>query len=235
MENTILTFNGKVAGKISAIIGTGLIVQFIVRYFGQEYVSFDGFHTVIFFSRLLIPILVAYFLGLSLSDLGLSMPTGGKKWVGGFLFLLGLITVAVFWGISLESTYKFYLVKYGALRNAQVAFVKLSLLFTFSTTLPWEFFHRGFLLFGLQKSLSEALPSEDSGFVLSGFLAMMFLWVFEVIFHFSKPAPEAFGMAIVSIALSYVALISRSILYPLLLHVYIELVFLVAVVMIVLK
>lgn len=69
----------------------------------------------------------------------------------------------------------------------------------------WEFLFRGFMLFGLEKKygaltaiLIQAIPSS--------------------IVHIGKPASESFGAIFAGLAFGYLAIRTRSILYPLILH-----------------
>jgi membrane protease YdiL (CAAX protease family) len=69
----------------------------------------------------------------------------------------------------------------------------------------WEFLFRGFLLFGLE---------EEYGAVL----AILVQTIPSTIVHIGKPASEAFGAIAAGLLFGYLAIRTRSILYPLLLH-----------------
>ena len=71
--------------------------------------------------------------------------------------------------------------------------------------LGWEFFFRGFMLFGLEKRYGAAT-------------AILIQTIPSAIVHIGKPVSESFGAIIAGLVFGYVALRTRSIFYPLLLH-----------------
>jgi hypothetical protein len=230
-------FNKIAAGNLAIIIGTGLIVQFITVYFGWEYLVYNGFCGLIFLIRTIVPIGIGSLIGLSFCEMGVALPGGGKNLAACFIFLMLLIVPFVFWCFSFESMRSFYYSNFSSFKGDKAGFARYFAFFTISTNLPWEFLHRGFLLFGLEKTLrsfepqfyiekqNENQPGAIKPIDNSGFLAMMFVLVFETVYHFSKPAMEALGMSAASILLSVIALKSRSIFYPMLLHACIEIFF----------
>jgi len=56
-------------------------------------------------------------------------------------------------------------------------------------------------------------------------IAISFVWIFEVVFHFIKPEMEALGMLAGSPLLSYIALRTNSIWIAFFLHLCVEFIF----------
>ena len=90
--------------------------------------------------------------------------------------------------------------------------VSVFVLYEFSYVLlyyvGWEFFFRGYMLFGLREKFGDAY-------------AILLQVIPSSILHFNKPEPEFLGSIILGIVLGYLALRTRSILYPLIIHSYI--------------
>jgi len=71
--------------------------------------------------------------------------------------------------------------------------------------LGWEFFFRGFMLFGLEQHYGALT-------------AILIQTIPSAIVHIGKPFPEAFAAIFAGLIFGYVAVRSRSVFYPLLLH-----------------
>ena len=71
--------------------------------------------------------------------------------------------------------------------------------------LGWEFFFRGFMLFGLEKRYGPAV-------------AILVQTIPSALVHIGKPASESFAAIAAGLAFGYVAVRTRSIFYPLVLH-----------------
>lgn len=71
--------------------------------------------------------------------------------------------------------------------------------------LGWEFFFRGFMLFGLERKYGAAL-------------AILIQTIPSAIVHIGKPATESFAAILAGWVFGYIAFRSRSMLYPMLLH-----------------
>jgi len=69
----------------------------------------------------------------------------------------------------------------------------------------WEFLFRGFMLFGLEKRFGALA-------------AILIQTIPSAIVHIGKPASESFGAIFAGLAFGYLAIRTRSILYPLILH-----------------
>jgi membrane protease YdiL (CAAX protease family) len=70
----------------------------------------------------------------------------------------------------------------------------------------WEFLFRGFMLFGLEKQYGA-------------FTAILIQTIPSAIVHIGKPASESFGAILAGLIFGFLAIRTRSILYPLLLHI----------------
>jgi len=69
----------------------------------------------------------------------------------------------------------------------------------------WEFFFRGYMLFGLREKFGDAY-------------AILLQVIPSALLHFNKPESEFLGSIVLGIVLGYLALRTRSILYPLIIH-----------------
>jgi len=72
----------------------------------------------------------------------------------------------------------------------------------------WEFFFRGYMLFGLREKFGDTY-------------AILFQVIPSALLHFNKPEAEFAGSIFLGIVLGYLALRTRSILYPIIIHSYI--------------
>jgi len=83
------------------------------------------------------------------------------------------------------------------------------LLYEFSYVLlyyvGWEFFFRGYMLFGLKEKFGDTY-------------AILLQVIPSALLHFNKPESEFLGSIVLGIVLGYLALRTRSILYPLIIH-----------------
>lgn len=70
----------------------------------------------------------------------------------------------------------------------------------------WEFFYRGFMLFGLEKHYGALA-------------AILIQTIPSTIVHIGKPASETFAAIIGGLVFGYLAIRTRSLIYPLILHV----------------
>jgi membrane protease YdiL (CAAX protease family) len=69
----------------------------------------------------------------------------------------------------------------------------------------WEFLFRGFMIFGLEKKYGSLT-------------AILIQTIPSAIVHIGKPASESFGAIVAGLLFGYLAIRTRSILYPFLLH-----------------
>ena len=125
---------------------------------------------------------------------------------------LGWIVVFAAWVLMIPvviaavKVYPPFLEKYPfckAVANSWQAFLPYQLaygIYMFS----WEFFFRGFMLFGLEKKF--------------GNYSILIQTIPFAVMHFSKPLPEALGSIVASILLGVLALESRSFVYGAAIH-----------------
>ena len=210
------------AKKICLIIVSVIVVQFLCRYYSKHFVSGHGFHVLIFMLRIGVPILIAtLYLKISWEDLGISIPEISKTgllWFAGTLFLIPVCLYLIKINPSYQDYYRSYT---GSSGDVYVRFA----VFTFSTLSGWEFMHRGYLLFSLKKLLAEEELKGSANHLseqTASVIALLIVMVFETLYHFIKPDMEAFGMLIASPILSLIALRTKSILIPMLIHFYVE-------------
>lgn len=71
--------------------------------------------------------------------------------------------------------------------------------------MSWEFLFRGFMLFGLEKRFGAST-------------AILIQMIPSAIIHVGKPASESFGAIFAGLAFGYLAIKTRSIIYPIILH-----------------
>jgi len=85
-------------------------------------------------------------------------------------------------------------------------FYQLSYIFLYYV--GYEFFFRGYMLFGLREKFGDTY-------------AILLQVIPSSLLHFNKPEPEFLGSIVLGIVLGYLALRTRSILYPFIIHSYI--------------
>ena len=154
-------------------------------------------------SLLLIPILLALFgTKQKLSDYGIRL---GKQKLGwGVTFAAWILMIPVV--IIAVKVYPPFLAKYPfckAVASSWTAFLPYQLaygVYMFS----WEFFFRGYMLFGLEKRF--------------GNYSILIQTIPFAVTHFSKPLPEALGSIIAGVLLGVLALETRSFIYGAAIH-----------------
>jgi membrane protease YdiL (CAAX protease family) len=207
---------GQEEKQLSIIIISTLIVQFLCRYYSQHFQLKNGFQSLIFILRFCVPFLiVVFYLKISWKNMGIRVPEISRK---GCLYLAGIIAAvpACLYAIKFNSSYQHY---YGSISSLSARQYMRFALFTLSTIPAWEFLHRGFLLFGINNTLNRENTSQAKTPTVVPILVVM---VFETLYHFTKPGMEAGAMLIVSPVFSLIAIRTRSIFIPLLIHLYIE-------------
>ena len=154
-------------------------------------------------SLLLIPILFALFgTKQKLRDYGIRL---GKQKLGwGVTFAAWILMIPVV--IIAVKVYPPFLEKYPfckAVASSWMAFLPYQLaygVYMFS----WEFFFRGYMLFGLEKRF--------------GNYSILIQTIPFAVMHFSKPLPEALGSIIAGVLLGVLALETRSFIYGAAIH-----------------
>ena len=155
------------------------------------------------FTLLLVPVLVAKFgTKEKLSDYGVQLGNQGLGWrVTGIAWIL-MIPVVILAVIA----YPPFVAKYPLCKvvaSSWQAFLPYQLaygVYMFS----WEFFFRGFMLFGLERKF--------------GNYSILIQTIPFAVMHYSKPLPEALGSIIAGVLLGVLALETRSFIYGAAIH-----------------
>ncbi len=205
--------------RLAIVIGSALLVQLFVRYWGQILEPLrwgDTFFWATALARIAVPLLVCAALAIPVGKLGLGKPRlRGREglWI---LAVLGVATVVALPLLGMQSyqdAYQGLGSSYGRLER----WVRWGS-FTASTTLSWELFFRGFLLFGLREVLRAGKRNDAE----ASAIAILVTACFEVLSHLVKPPQESFAMLVGSPALSWFALRHESVWIPMAAHVFIE-------------
>ena len=152
---------------------------------------------------LLIPIIIAIVgTKLNLRDYGMRL---GKQKIGWLITLAAWIMMipVVFLAIKLHKPFLYKYPFSKAVAKSWVTFVPYQLaygVYMFS----WEFFFRGFMLFGLEKRF--------------GNYSILIQTIPFAVMHFSKPVPEALGSVIAGLLLGVLAIETRSFVYGAAIH-----------------
>ena len=209
---------------LAAVVGVGLATQIFVRYWSQVDPFFAsgsfywGTMTVragILVGAIVLAIPIAGGLRNAAVSFGLGLPHVDRREA---LWTLGLVVLGTAGAILVLQTQS-YRDAYATVRVGDFG-EKLTrwALFTLSTSLPWELFHRGFLLHGFKGALDRLqLPAGAAAII-----AIAFVTCFESLYHLIKPPEEAIAFIVGSPVLSYLAIRHRSLWIPLAGHLWIE-------------
>lgn len=211
----------KQAYRFLVIIFAALILQGAGHYFAHELVAGKFFYWGWLVFRVAIPVVLIALLKISWKEMGLNLPRldrGTKK----TLIFTGIILILLFIVMQFMDDY-LGAYKYSFMGGAgkYARFINFSI-FTLSTLTAWEFFHRSFLFKGLIFTFEHDLKLDSQG---AAIIAAAVVAVFEVMFHFKKPMPEAAGLLIASPFLSYLVYKTGSIWPSFLIHLSIEFIF----------
>ena len=203
------------------IIFSALFIELIGHYHAKSFIFSKNFYYSWIILRIPLPLLILYLCKIPLKGIGLKWKRPDKKILKLLFFLILLVSLAFIFIHSFNLYFNYYSSFRGPSSNKLSRFLNF-MIFTLSTLPAWEFFHRGFLLMGLTYLLKDR---EQISKKTSWIIAISVVWIFEVVFHFIKPETEALGMLIGSPLLSYLALRTKSIWLPFLLHFYVEILF----------
>jgi membrane protease YdiL (CAAX protease family) len=211
---------------IFVIVFTALLVQLVGHYHAGALVIGRNFYLSWLLLRIALPVLALIAMRIPLSRIGLGRPKIDRR-TGGIIILIVVLLFVVFaWIYFFESYFNSYSASFQG-EGRLDRFISF-MLFTGSTLTGWEFLHRGFLLMGVLYILTER---ERLSAPTASFIALALVWAFEVLFHFIKPELEALGMLVGSPVLSWLALRTRSIWVPFLIHLLVELLFIASLLM----
>jgi len=206
--------------NLGALVMGSLFLEFIANYFASYFLVWNSFRTVIFLVFLNVPALVMIFFKMKASEMGIRWPNFKRADIVCLMIVLVCIS-AIIAVIRYNTNYQ---ASYTDFRNSGTIgerFVDFWI-FTSSTLPPWEFFHRSFLLFGVFYILHKQARIDEN---LSKAIAILFVCAFEVLAHFVKPLYEPLGLLFGSPIFSFIALRTKSIIIPLIMHLYIEIMF----------
>ncbi len=204
------------------IICTAIAAQLIGSYHAKSLILGDYFYLLWVILRIALPVAVLLVLKVPLAKTGLGLPRFDRV-TRNLVIAASIILILAFTGIYfLKGYFTFYSSAFSGSGDGGLGRFANFMIFTSSTLTGWEFLHRGFLLMGLYYVLSErdAIPADTAARI-----AIAVVWVFEVVFHFIKPEIEALGLLVGSPFLSWLALRTRSIWVPFILHFLVELLF----------
>lgn len=211
---------------VFVIIFTALMAQLVGRYHAGSLIIGDGFYLSWLLLRIALPVVVLLAMRIPLSCAGIRMPDMDRKTGTIVAMIVALVVISFAFIYFFESYFKSYS---GSFTGAgRIDRFWSFMIFTASTLTGWEFLHRGFLLMGILYVLTERerLPASTASII-----AVAVVWTFEVVFHFIKPELEALGMLVGSPVLSWLALRTRSIWVPFLIHFLVELLFILSLIM----
>lgn len=210
------------AGSVLPImIGSALLLQMTGRYHAHDF-AIGHFYYGWLVLRIVVPGIILRLVAAPISEIGLGLPASDR-----FLRLLGIIAVigllVIYVILRFSPEYLGHYTKaFGGTSGARLANF---LVFTLSTLTGWEFLHRSFLLMATVYFLQKEHRLKRG---TARMLAVMMVWIFEVMFHLVKPPLEALGMLLGSPVLSYVTLRTGSIWPAFTIHLGVEAIFILA-------
>lgn len=205
------------------IIFAALCIQLAGRYHATQTLVFKKhFYSLWIILRIAVPVCLIHLLKIPFSNVGLKLPIIDRKVIL-FSFVIILVLLLSFTGIYFYQDYlSSYSHSFHSGRSNNLQRLTNFIIFTSSTLIGWEFLHRGFLLLGIKYILTEKEGLNEKTAIS---ISIAIVWIFEVVYHFIKPEIEALGLLIGSPILSYIALRTKSILLPFLLHLFVEVLF----------
>lgn len=205
------------------IIVCALFLQLFGFYFARHYLVFDHFMAMWPLLRVILPVLLLLALKIPLQNMAFRYPRFDKaSTIMLAVLLLALGAVVVFFANFADHYLAYYRqgISIDVLR-ASSRFENF-MVFTVSTVIAWEIFHRGFLLgairYCLQHNMAISKPAASH-------IALLFVACFESLFHLSKPIYESMPFIVASISLSWLTLRTRSLWPALLVHFMLEVIF----------
>ncbi len=159
---------------------------------------------IFFFLTFIIPALyIILAMKKPLSDFGLRI--GNSKWGIKSLLLIPLLIIPVlYFGVRVPELQSEYPLAKSLLKDQSNVLIYELLYFVFYY-IAWEFFFRGFILFGLKDKFGV-------------FNAILIQTISSCLVHIDKPEGEIFGSIIAGIVLGIIAVRTKSIWYVVILH-----------------
>lgn len=206
-----------------SIIICALLFQLFGHYFATKFFVYEKFLALWPFLRIVLPIILLLLLAIPLRVFNISFPVFDKKSgivVG--LSCVGLVFLAIYLGNFADEYLSYY--RRGASLELlrKVGRFEKFMMFTASTLIAWEIFHRGFLLGSLRYCFENHLNIHQRS---SDIIAMLFVASFEALFHIKKPMHESIPLIFASIVLSWLTIRTKSLWPALIIHLAIEVIF----------
>lgn len=189
-------------------------------YYNRHFIIGQSFNTLRLGLYLAVPLaLNSFYFQLSWRDLGLGRPqrVSAQVWRWIWILVFGFPLILVI--SSLNTNYLDY---YPQFRDSTTSWIdRLSRfsIFTATTLLGWEFLLRSFFTFTCLHLLVKKWKLSET---LAETLVILWVLSIETCYHFIKPDMEAWGVLIFSPLLTWMALRFRSFWIPLGLHIYVE-------------
>lgn len=205
------------------LILSALLLQLIGHYFASKYLVIGSFYTLWPILRIVIPVAILIILAIPLRTLSFQLPRFDKQSLAVvFVAVLGLLLMT-FYLANFADAYLSYYRKGATLEYLQsTQRFERFMVFTVSTVIAWEIFHRGFLLGALRFLLSQKMAVQQKS---ADIIAMLFLSTFESLFHIKKPMAESIPLIFASLALSWLTIRTGSLWPALIIHFMIEVIF----------
>ena len=208
---------------LMVIIITALCLQLLGHYFATKLLFYGGFQALWPILRIILPAIILILLAIPLKVIYFKLPRFDKTSLRVVVFAcIGLVLLAFYLANYADDYLAYYR------RGASIEFLRETqrfqqfMMFTLSTLIAWEIFHRGFLLGAIRYCLTTHLQLHARS---ADIIAMLFLAVFEVLFHIKKPMYESFPLIFASLALSWLTIRTGSIWPALVIHLMIEVIF----------
>ena len=205
------------------LILSALLLQLIGHYFAGKYLVIGSFYTLWPILRVVIPIIILMLLAIPLRTLSFQLPRFDKHSLIVIIIAVFGLCFMAFYLANFADTYLSYYRKGATLEYLHLTqrFERF-MVFTVSTVIAWEIFHRGFLLGSLRFVLAQKMAIEQRS---ADVIAMLFLAVFEALFHIKKPMVESIPLMFASLILSWLTIRTGSLWPALIIHFMIEVIF----------
>ncbi|MGJ8693328.1 MAG: CPBP family intramembrane glutamic endopeptidase [Thalassotalea sp.] len=208
---------------IFIIVISAIFLQLFGHYFATKLFVYDNFLALWPVLRVGFPALLLLFLAIPFRVLNFKFPVFDRlSFYVVLLSALGLALLAVYLGNFADDYLAYYR------KGASIEYLRQSqrfeqfIIFTCSTLIAWEIFHRGFLLGTLKHCLMINMQVNEKS---ANAIAILFVAVFEALFHIKKPMYESMPLALASLVLSWLTLRTGSLWPALIIHLAIEVIF----------
>ncbi len=206
-----------------SIIICALLFQLIGHYFATKFFVYDSFLALWPFLRIVLPVVLLLLVAIPLRVFNMGVPTFDKKsGIVVALSCLGLCFLAIYLGNFADDYLSYYRKGASIELLRKLGRFERFMMFTASTLIAWEIFHRGFLLGSLRYCFTKHLQIQQRS---SDIIAMLFVASFEALFHIKKPMHESIPLIFASLILSWLTIRTKSLWPALIIHLAIEVIF----------